>query len=106
MDDSSDDAHTGPTEPALTFPDLPRLELDQLLRQLVDRAGEVMAAQGGCAGCSGRTSRSSSTSRCPVCCAGSSRPPATCSTRATPRSASSLPTGSGWPSSSTPEWTT
>jgi len=46
VDDSSDDAHTGPTEPALTFPDLPRLELDQLLRQLVDRAGEVMAAQG------------------------------------------------------------
>ncbi|GEL24270.1 histidine kinase [Pseudonocardia sulfidoxydans NBRC 16205] len=33
-------------EPALTFPDLPRLELDQLLGQLVDRAGEVMAAQG------------------------------------------------------------
>ncbi|WP_433507345.1 GAF domain-containing protein [Pseudonocardia halophobica] len=35
-----------PAEPALTFPDLPRLELEQLLRQLVDRAGEVMATQG------------------------------------------------------------
>lgn len=33
-------------DPMLTFPDLPRLELDQLLGQLVDRAGEVMAAQG------------------------------------------------------------
>jgi len=33
-------------EPALTFPDLPRLELDQLLTQLVERAHEVMAAQG------------------------------------------------------------
>lgn len=30
----------------LTFPDLPRLELDQLLRQLVARAQEVMATQG------------------------------------------------------------
>jgi signal transduction histidine kinase len=30
----------------LTFPDLPRLELDQLLGQLVDRAQEVMATQG------------------------------------------------------------
>ena len=30
----------------LTFPDLPRLELDQLLSQLVDRAREVMATQG------------------------------------------------------------
>jgi signal transduction histidine kinase len=32
--------------PPLTFPDLPRLELDELLAQLVDRAHEVMAAQG------------------------------------------------------------
>ncbi|SNT60863.1 Histidine kinase-like ATPase domain-containing protein [Asanoa hainanensis] len=31
---------------SLTFPDAPRLELDQLLRQLVDRAQEVMATQG------------------------------------------------------------
>ena len=30
----------------LTFPDLPRMELDQLLRQLVERAQEVMAPQG------------------------------------------------------------
>jgi hypothetical protein len=30
----------------LTFPDLPRLELDQLLTQLVERAQEVMATQG------------------------------------------------------------
>jgi signal transduction histidine kinase len=36
-----------PGEPvALTFPDLPRLELDQLLGQLVERAQEVMATQG------------------------------------------------------------
>ena len=30
----------------LGFPDMPRLELDQLLVQLVDRAGDVLAAQG------------------------------------------------------------
>ncbi|MFC5952798.1 GAF domain-containing protein [Pseudonocardia lutea] len=35
-----------PPDPALTFPDQPRLELDQLLRQLVQRAGEVMSTQG------------------------------------------------------------
>jgi signal transduction histidine kinase len=34
------------TPGALSFPDLPRLELDQLLTQLVDRAQEVMATQG------------------------------------------------------------
>jgi signal transduction histidine kinase len=33
-------------ESGLSFPDLPRLELDQLLAQLVDRAQEVMATQG------------------------------------------------------------
>ncbi len=30
----------------LCFPDLPRLELDQLLVQLVDRADDVLATQG------------------------------------------------------------
>ena len=30
----------------LAFPDVPRLELDELLVQLVDRAGDVLAAQG------------------------------------------------------------
>src|SRR3984885_1226665 len=30
----------------LAFPDMPRLELDELLVQLVDRAGDVQAAQG------------------------------------------------------------
>lgn len=30
----------------LTFPDLPRLELDELLVQLVGRAQEVMSTQG------------------------------------------------------------
>src|SRR4051794_24240520 len=30
----------------LTFPDLPRLELDELLTQLVNRAHEVQATQG------------------------------------------------------------
>ena len=33
-------------ELALVFPDLPRLELEELLSQLVDRAQEVMATQG------------------------------------------------------------
>src|SRR3954470_20842676 len=32
--------------PRRSFPDLPRLELDQLLTQLVERAQEVMATQG------------------------------------------------------------
>jgi signal transduction histidine kinase len=36
----------GDDSPALTFPDLPRMELDQLLGQLVERAQEVMATQG------------------------------------------------------------
>ena len=31
---------------AMTFPDLPRLELDQLLRQVVERAQEVLGTQG------------------------------------------------------------
>ncbi len=35
-----------PSDPALTFPDLPRLELEELLSQLVARATEVMATQG------------------------------------------------------------
>ena len=41
-------ASSGTSEDAveLTFPDLPRLELDQLLGQLVERAQEVMATQG------------------------------------------------------------
>jgi len=34
------------SDDGLTFPDLPRLELDQLLSQLVERAQEVMATQG------------------------------------------------------------
>jgi signal transduction histidine kinase len=42
--DWSDDQD--PSPPRLTFPDLPRLELDQLLGQLVERANEVMATQG------------------------------------------------------------
>jgi signal transduction histidine kinase len=50
IDDAEPDGTTASPEPsppsALTFPDLPRLELDQLLRQLVDRAHEVMATQG------------------------------------------------------------
>ncbi len=38
-------AASAPDAP-LSFPDIPRLELDQLLGQLVDRAQEVMATQG------------------------------------------------------------
>ena len=39
VDDSAVDG------PALAFPDLPRLELDQLLTQLIERAHEVIASQ-------------------------------------------------------------
>ena len=44
--DEGGDVRPAAEPPELTFPDLPRLELDELLGQLVDRAGEVMAAQG------------------------------------------------------------
>ncbi|UOX90635.1 GAF domain-containing protein [Amycolatopsis sp. FBCC-B4732] len=37
---------TGKEQDRLTFPDLPRMELDQLLGQLVERAQEVMGTQG------------------------------------------------------------
>ncbi len=43
---SSPSAPRPSTEPQLDFVDGPRLELDQLLRQLIDRAHDVMAAQG------------------------------------------------------------
>jgi len=50
VDNSTDvvtDPDPGPdTSSDVTFPDLPRLELDQLLTQLVDRAGEVLSTQG------------------------------------------------------------
>src|SRR3954447_20128597 len=54
MDDSASPPDGGPggqngpaRSPAdLTFPDLPRLELDELLTQLMERAQEVLAAQG------------------------------------------------------------
>ncbi len=39
-------AGTGDPATRLSFPDAPRLELDELLVQLVDRAGDVLAAQG------------------------------------------------------------
>ena len=45
-DPTAPSQRTGCCVAAPTFPDLPRLELDQLLAQLVDRAHEVMAAQG------------------------------------------------------------
>ena len=35
-----------PGDAPLSFPDLPRLELDELLAQLVERAQEVMGTQG------------------------------------------------------------
>ena len=41
MDDDLD-----PRTASLTFPDLPRLQLDQLLAQLVERTHEVIATQG------------------------------------------------------------
>ncbi|MEV4347499.1 GAF domain-containing protein [Actinoplanes sp. NPDC049596] len=37
---------TAATPPRLTFPDQPRLELDELLGQLIDRAQEVIGTQG------------------------------------------------------------
>ena len=40
------DADTEPDEATLRFPDMPQLELDQLLAQLIERATEVMSAQG------------------------------------------------------------
>src|SRR4051812_14578162 len=46
---SNDDAVSTSADgesPGLTFPDLPRLELDQLLSQLIERATEVMNVQG------------------------------------------------------------
>ena len=44
---AADSVDRSPDEPVgLTFPDLPRLELDQLLGQVVERAQEVMATQG------------------------------------------------------------
>ena len=39
-------AHAADAVGRLGFPDVPRLELDQLLVQLVDRAGDVLATQG------------------------------------------------------------
>src|SRR6201996_8922614 len=39
-------AGAGDAAGGLGFPDVPRLELDDLLVQLVDRAGDVLAAQG------------------------------------------------------------
>ncbi len=39
-------AHAVGAADGLAFPDLPRLELDQLLVQLMERAGDVLAAQG------------------------------------------------------------
>ncbi len=44
--DPVDQRSEGSSDPALTFPDLPRLELEELLSQLVARATEVMATQG------------------------------------------------------------
>ena len=41
-----DDARAAEAVGGLGFPDLPRLELDQLLVQLVDRADDALAAQG------------------------------------------------------------
>ena len=41
-----DDVRTAEAVGGLGFPDLPRLELDQLLVQLVDRADDALAAQG------------------------------------------------------------
>ena len=43
---SPPDPIAAPEQVELKFPDLPRMELDQLLGQLVDRAQEVMATQG------------------------------------------------------------
>jgi signal transduction histidine kinase len=44
--DRADDAHASPGAGDRPFDDVPRLELDQLLEQLRDRAGDVLATQG------------------------------------------------------------
>ncbi|MCW0212135.1 MAG: GAF domain-containing protein [Pseudonocardia sp.] len=44
--DETDEPSTATEQPELTFPDAPRMDLDQLLAQLVDRAHEVIGAQG------------------------------------------------------------
>ena len=77
----------------LHFPDQPRLELDQLLPQLIERAREVMAAQGRLRGLLRANQLIVDQLELP------SRP-ATWSARGTPRSASSGRTGP-WPSSCT-----
>jgi signal transduction histidine kinase len=43
---AAEDGSGLPPGAGLTFPDVPRLELDQLLGQLVERADDVLAAQG------------------------------------------------------------
>ena len=49
----------------LRFPDAPQLRLDELLAQLIDRAQDVIAAQGRLRGLLRALSRSSATSTCP-----------------------------------------
>ena len=44
--DGGVDGVRGPPDEVLTFPQLPRLELDQLLGQVVERAQEVLGTQG------------------------------------------------------------
>ena len=46
MSEQVDAAAAGAPDDPLTFPDLPRLELDVLLDQMVERAQEVIATQG------------------------------------------------------------
>jgi hypothetical protein len=46
VSDHVDAAAAGAPDGPLTFPDLPRLELDVLLGQMVERAQEVIATQG------------------------------------------------------------
>jgi len=41
-----EEPHSDPVREGLEFPDVPRLELDQLLEQLRDRADDVLATQG------------------------------------------------------------
>ena len=55
------------------FPDLPRLELDQLLAQLVERAQEVMATQGRLRGLLRATQTVTPVGPCRWCCAASRR---------------------------------
>ena len=99
--DGGVDGVRGPPDEVLMFPRLPRLELDELLAQLVERAQEVMATQGRLRGLL-RANQHDHRRAGPARGAAPhrARRPGSSSAPATPRSACS-PRTAGWPSSCT-----